>query len=227
MIFGKYFNGITMISTFITSFTIALSGALMPGPLLTATVSESARFGKKASFILVSGHAFLEILLVLFLFMGAAPLLSSKPVTIFTGFFGSVVLIWMAVGMIRSLPSLSLKELSAPYKKQHKLFLAGLLLSIGNPYWSVWWISIGMGYILQAYSRGPLDAIAFFFGHILADFLWYVTVGIIISKGKQLFSDNFYRILIGSCAALLVLFAVLFTYRALRLTNLVYFVLLL
>ncbi|MBW1797032.1 MAG: lysine transporter LysE, partial [Deltaproteobacteria bacterium] len=46
------------------SFTLALSGVLMPGPLLTVTVAESARIGFRAGPLLITGHAVLELLLV-------------------------------------------------------------------------------------------------------------------------------------------------------------------
>ena len=47
----------------ITSFIVALSGALMPGPLLTLTVGEAARRVLGGPLIIV-GHALLELALV-------------------------------------------------------------------------------------------------------------------------------------------------------------------
>ena len=43
-----------------TSFIVALSGALMPGPLLTVTVGEAARRGFWAGPLIMVGHALLE-----------------------------------------------------------------------------------------------------------------------------------------------------------------------
>ena len=47
-----------------SSFVIALSGALMPGPLLTATIAESSRRGFIAGPLLIGGHAILEMALI-------------------------------------------------------------------------------------------------------------------------------------------------------------------
>ncbi len=57
------------------SFTLALSGALMPGPLLTVTVAESARIGFRAGPLLMTGHAVLELLLVIAIVYGLGPFL--------------------------------------------------------------------------------------------------------------------------------------------------------
>ena len=53
-----------------TSFIVALSGALMPGPLLTVTVGEAARRGFWAGPLIIVGHALLELALVLLLLVG-------------------------------------------------------------------------------------------------------------------------------------------------------------
>ena len=55
---------LSIFTIFFTSFVIALSGALMPGPLLTVTISESARRGFVAGPLLIAGHGLLELALV-------------------------------------------------------------------------------------------------------------------------------------------------------------------
>ncbi len=136
-----------LITIFATSFAIALSGALMPGPLLTITLSESSRRGFLAGPLIVLGHGILELVLVLLLLLGLAPMLKNDQVIGSVGLVGAVVLIWMAVGMIRSLPSLSLEGMSKDNKSTNPVW-AGILMSLANPYWIIWWASIGLGYIL-------------------------------------------------------------------------------
>ena len=67
-------------AVFVGSFILALSGALMPGPLLTVTVAESARAGFRAGPLLITGHAALEFLLVIAIVLGLGPFLKSPPV---------------------------------------------------------------------------------------------------------------------------------------------------
>ena len=64
---------LSLIAIFTSSFIIALSGALMPGPLLTFTVSESPQRGAITGPLVILGHGILELALVLALLSGMAP----------------------------------------------------------------------------------------------------------------------------------------------------------
>ncbi|MEW6521354.1 MAG: LysE family transporter [Thermodesulfobacteriota bacterium] len=200
---------------FASSFMIALSGALMPGPLLTVTISESSRRGAAAGPLMMLGHGLLELLLVVGLLSGLAPLLTRDGVFIVIALSGGAILLWMAIAMLRSLPTLRL-DLDVHTEKSQNLVLAGILFSLANPYWTIWWASIGLGYILHSVKLGLPGVAAFFTGHILADLLWYSLISFTIARGKRFFSDRFYRGLIGTCASLLVVFACYFFYSGLE-----------
>src|SRR4030043_483114 len=120
-----------LLMIFFSAFLIALSGAMMPGPLLTAAI-----------------------------------------------------VLWMAFGMFRSLPSLSL-ALETGEGKRGNLVLTGILMSVLNPYWVIWWATVGLAYILHS-RRFGLAGISFFFaGHILADFAWYSAVKGAVGRGER------------------------------------------
>ena len=203
------------ITLFVTSFIVALSGAVMPGPLLTMTISESPRRGVMTGPLLIAGHAILELVLVVALLMGLAPLLKMEPVFIVIALAGSAVLLWMGIGMLRSLPNMVLKT-EGTGTKNRNLMVSGVLMSLANPYWSIWWATIGLGYILHSMDAGTLGVVAFFSGHILGDLFWYAAVSAAIWKGSKLLSDRSYRILIGTCAVFLILFSCLFAWSGVQ-----------
>ncbi len=206
---------LALLTIFGTSFLIAFSGAMMPGPLLTVTINESSRRGFMAGPLLIVGHGILELLLVVGLLLGLGPLLQQESVFITTALVGSVVLLWMSIGMFRSLPALTLQT-EASAGKRKNLLVAGILLSIVNPYWIIWWVTIGLGYILHSLNYGIWGVAAFFIGHILADLLWYAAVSASVWRGKSFLSDQAYKILIGACAVFLVVFAILFAYSGVQ-----------
>ncbi len=93
--------------------------------------------------------------------------------------------------------------------------LDGIVVSVSNPYWSFWWATVGLAYVVLARSLGAAGIAAFFAGHILSDFAWYMAVGFAVCMGRGRLSDRFYRGVVGCCAACLVLFALWFAYRGL------------
>lgn len=200
---------LTLVLLFTSSFVIALSGALMPGPLLTVTVSESGRRGAVAGPLMILGHGILELLLVLALLGGLAPILRRDDVFIAVALAGGSILLWMAFSMFRSLPGLHL-DLSEQEEGGRNLVWTGILFSLANPYWTIWWASIGLGYILHSVKYGVLGVAAFFTGHILADLAWYASVSFGVAKGRKFFSDTAYRGLIGGCALFLLIFSCYF-----------------
>ena len=206
---------LSLLTIFFSSFVLALSGAMMPGPLLTATITESSRRGTFAGPLLIVGHGILELALVVALLLGLAPFLKQEEVFAAIAIAGAAILIWMAVGMFRTIPSLSLSWDEETTDSGH-LIVNGVLLSIANPYWTVWWATIGLGYILHCMRFGLFGILLFFSGHILGDLAWYAAVSAAVAKGRHLLSDRLYKGIIGACAAFLVVFACYFVFAGLQ-----------
>lgn len=207
----------TLLTIFFSSFIIALSGAMMPGPLLTITISESPRRGFMTGPLLIAGHAVLEIVLIAALLLGLAPFFQMPAVFVVTAITGAVILLWMAVNMFRSLPSLTICWSQAP-RGNHPV-LNGVLMSVANPYWIIWWATIGLGYILYSRQFGVWGITFFFAGHILADLSWYSFVSAAVTRGKHFLNDRLYRSLIGLCAVFLMVFACYFAYTGFATLN--------
>ncbi|QTA80881.1 Amino acid exporter family protein, LeuE-type [Desulfonema limicola] len=204
-----------LLTIFSTSFVLALSGAVMPGPLFTVTVSESSIRGFWAGPLLIAGHGILELVLVIGLMLGLAPFLNQKEFFAAAAMAGSVILMWMAWGMFRSLGSLSLEN-SGGVRTGRNLVFSGALLSIVNPYWTIWWASIGLGYVLHSMEAGKWGVFVFFWGHILGDLFWYSAVSAAVYRGRSLLSDRAYQCLIGACAVFLAVFSCLFAYSGFK-----------
>ena len=202
----------SLAAIFFSSFIIAMSGALMPGPLLTVTISESTRRGAMAGPLMILGHGILELVLVIALLAGLAPLLTREDVFVGIALAGGCILLWMAFSMFKNIAKLHLEFTAGEAKKGRNLVLAGILFSLANPYWIIWWASIGLGYILHSVKFGMAGVAAFYTGHILADLAWYAFVSFGIAAGRRFLSDTVYRGLIGCCASFLALFACYFFY---------------
>lgn len=199
----------------ISSFAVAFSGAMMPGPVLTVTISESARRGFWAGPLIILGHALLEAALIILLLLGFSSFLQSPRVIGVIGVLGGIALWGFAFMMLRGLGGLTL-ELTSGGGGTANPVVAGILTSLANPYWTVWWATIGLGYLFMSVTFGPLGVIIFFIGHISGDFIWYSAVSFFVWKGKNYISDPVYRGVIFCCALMLLGFGFYFGYTGLQ-----------
>lgn len=204
-----------LLTIFFSSFIIALSGALMPGPLLTVTITESSRRGMSAGPMMILGHGLLELAVLLALISGFAPLLLRDDVFVTVSLVGGAILVWLAISMLRGLSGLSL-DVEKKSERAKNLVVAGITLSAFNPYFIIWWASIGLGYIVYAAKFGVAGVAFFFLGHILADLGWYSCVSYGVVKGKRFVTDRGYRRLIGGCAVFLIMFSGYFFYSGIE-----------
>jgi threonine/homoserine/homoserine lactone efflux protein len=202
-----------LISLGITSFVIALSGALMPGPLLTVTIAESSRRGFWVGPVMIAGHALLELAMVALLVAGVGPLLTNQAVSGVVGIVGAGVLLWMAFGLLRAVPDLTVEsEMRQRSTARHPL-VYGILMSLANPYWTMWWATLGLGLITSSLKLGFMGLGAFFAGHIAGDLLWYSLIAFSFSHGRRFLNDRVYKAVMLVCGLALVGFALWFGWR--------------
>jgi threonine/homoserine/homoserine lactone efflux protein len=199
----------TLTAVFLSSFVIALSGALVPGPVLTVTISESAKRGFWAGPQVVLGHGILEVLLLGLLVAGFVRWIHEPLFLGLVGVIGGGVLIWMSLGMLREVRGLTL-DLSAVRGFSGGPVTAGIVTTLSNPYWILWWATVGLGYVLVSMKWGITGLAVFFTGHILADLLWYSIVSLLVSRGRRYIHLGVYRGVVGICAFVLMAFGLYF-----------------
>lgn len=192
---------------FVTAFLVGLSGAMMPGPLLTVTIAESARRGFKAGPLIVLGHALLELALIIALLAGLSFYLKKPVVTYVISLVGGAFLIFIGLNMIRDVLKGRVtlennKNDSAQGVNMHPV-MAGILVSLSNPFWSVWWATIGLTYLSMALKSGTTGIASFFTGHIMADLLWYSLIAAAIAGGRRFLKQQVYQAIIILCGIFL------------------------
>ena len=158
---------------FLTSFVITLSGAMMPGPLLTVTIANSAKKGFWEGPTLVLGHGILELILVISILLGLSPILKSSTFILLVSIVGGSMLIYMGYDMIKSAKNLTLdaKQIKNNEKLLYKSsIIAGAVVSLANPYWILWWATIGMGYLMSAIKFKIIGVTIFFYRSYIGRF---------------------------------------------------------
>lgn len=204
-----------ILGIFGSSFVIALSGALMPGPLLTYTAAAAAQRGFWAGPKVILGHGILELTLLVLLLIGVGVFLNRPLIIGGIALTGALVLWWLGYDMLTSARQARL-VLEGEASQGIGPVWAGILMSLANPYWFIWWLTLGLGYVLLAWNHGLAGVIAFFSGHILADLGWYSLVALAVAQGKKVISDRGYRWFVAGCAVFLLIFAGYFGYHGLK-----------
>ena len=192
---------------FATAFLVGLSGAMMPGPLLTVTIAESAHRGFKAGPLIVLGHALLELALIIALLAGLSFYLKKPVVTNVISLVGGGFLIFIGLNMIRDVIKgrVSLEQNKNNTGKGMTMHpvVAGILVSLSNPFWIVWWATIGLTYLTLALKSGTAGIASFFTGHIMADLLWYSLIAAAVAGGRRFLKQQVYQVVIILCGVFL------------------------
>ncbi len=202
---------------FSLSFVMSLSGALMPGPMLTYTIARTVQSGPRGWLLgprVVIGHAVLEAALLFGLVLGVVEFLHAPLAAKIIGVVGAILLAWMGVGLIREAAKGRRMDLGTAARAQSPAAgvnrlgpsLAGTIVSLSNPYFWIWWITIGSAFLVRfdvtlARWQGLL---AFYLGHELGDFGWYTAVSTVLHLGRRSISRGVTTVILGACGVVII-----------------------
>ncbi len=191
---------------FFYSFGVGFSGAMMPGPLLAVDIAETPRHGWKTGPVLCVGHAIAEVAVVVVLSLGVAAAAGEPIVARTIGVVGGLALVLMGGSMAYDTLRQRISYEGDAEGKPAGLKLAGkgITASLSNPYWFVWWVTVGLALLVKGQEFGIFGAVVVYFGHILSDFVWYTIVSILLWKGRKLFMGTGLKVLLLLCAAFLL-----------------------
>jgi threonine/homoserine/homoserine lactone efflux protein len=211
-------TSLTLPVIFGVALATGFSGAVVPGSLLAVVVEESVRVGWLAGPLMMIGHGALELIAVVLLATGLIRFAQSGRVRGAIGLLGGAVLLYLgyltfgvsgevgASALGGHAAGTRLPSAAAIPALQGVVRLAALggLMSMTNPYWWLWWATIGVAHVGWATHRGRLGGGTYFVGHILSDILWYCAVAAALSAGRALFSAGVLRGIYVGCAVFLV-----------------------
>lgn len=196
---------------FFGAMIVGFSGALVPGSMLTFVISSVAKNGFWTSFFIVVGHSILELAVVVAFFLGLLRYLENPLIVKIIGIVGGVFLLYLGVdilvSVIRKRFIIDFKSIigkrTINARSTGIIILKGILVSLMNPYWYIWWISIGAAFIVKSVKFDTVGVTAFYIGHISADFIWYLFVGFLISTGRKFFNQKIYNGILIACSLFL------------------------
>ena len=122
------------------------------------------------------------------------------------GLAGGLMLVFMGLMVLRSFRKNVGEAADLPYNS----FVTGIVLTGANPYFFLWWATIGIALIVTAAEFGIWGLVAFAVVHWSCDLVWEQLVSMSVFRTKHLWTQKVQRIVFGICALVLVGFGVWF-----------------
>ena len=196
-----------------SAFVISLSGVMAPGTVTAAAIAHGAR-RRDAGILIALGHGIIEFPLMFLIILGFAAIIESSAVQVAIGIIGGLFLLWMGVQMIREIRK---ENFSVEAICKSPPLLTGLILSAGNPYFLLWWATVGLKLATDARQLGWIAFVLFTIVHWLCDLVWLGFLGWMSYGGAKALGNKSQRIILGVCGTALILFSIKFVYSAIAL----------
>ena len=188
---------------------ISLSGVMAPGPMSAVTVVKGSE-EPHAGALVAAGHAVVEFPLMSAIFFGFGYLFSLPYVKPTIGLAGGIFLLIMAAGMFQGL-----RAGGAPVSNERRSpVLAGIMLTAVNPYFLIWWATVGATLVMQAAGFGTVWLVVFMVCHWLCDLGWSWLLSALSFKGGRILGKNFQKVIFGVSGVVLIVFSGKFIYDA-------------
>ncbi|MFW6117399.1 MAG: LysE family transporter [Thermoproteota archaeon] len=195
-------------------FFIAISGVLIPGPLLAFVAVKTFDTGPRTGLMAALGHILVELGILSLVALGLTTFLKRPIFMQGIGVIGGILLLGLGVLMLLKSRSEFSKYESVSQFSYHP-FTGGVLFStILNPAVFLWWMTVGVSTLVGSVTEsGLLGGTFWIIGHFLADIVWYTFISVSLDKGRNIIDTGFYRGLLVACGVTLLILGIRFVAR--------------
>ncbi len=201
-----------MLPILLSVVAISFSGVMMPGLMFGITLAKSLK-SPWAGAQIALGHAIIEIPLILLIYFGFARFSPNDVVQLVLSILGGGMIIALGIAMFRARAELVQKGKDLPYNA----FIAGILTSVLNPFFWLWWATIGTMLVMKFLDFGATGLIVFIIAHWLCDLVWLSFVSVLVYRTQSLWGRKFQEGLFITCSLLLIGFGGWFLISGIRL----------
>jgi len=189
-----------MLAALGTVVVTSLSGVMMPGPMFTVTLAKSMKSPWAGVWVSV-GHAVVEVPLILLVYFGLAQFFENVIVQLVLSVLGGGMIVWMGMGLFRARQELARKGKDTSYNA----FVAGILMSGLNPFFLVWWVTVGSLLLMNFLGAvGVWGLPLFIVVHWLCDLVWLSLVSFTVYRTHAFWGQRVQEwVFIGLSLALL------------------------
>ncbi len=203
-----------MLAILLSVVVISFSGVMLPGPMFAVALAKSYKSpwtGAQMSL----GHAVIEIPLVLLIYFGFARFFESTLVRFGLSIAGGAMIIWLGITLFRVRTKVAQTNRDLPYNA----FVAGILLSLLNPLFILWWATIGSMLLMKFLDYSSRGLSLFIAVHWLCDLAWLSLVSVVGYKTRKLWGKRMQEGILTACSLVLMGFGGWFVVSGVRLLS--------
>jgi len=188
-----------MLEMIFSAFVVGFLVAIPPGTVTVAAAQKSISYGFKNSIAFTFGSCLSDILYILIVFYGFAPLISDNTsYKIIFWFFSGILLFYFGIDALRTLKrNIAFAEDTISHKQYLKDIFSGVGITLSNPMTIAGWLVIAGGFFTHWKVVWPpiqnygIFSIVFMMIGVLC---WFVPLLYIISKAKNFLNHVFLKL---------------------------------
>ena len=188
-----------MLPILLSVVVISLSGVMQPGITTAMAIAKSFK-SPWAGTNVALGHAVIEVPLILLIYFGFAHFFQNTTVRLVLSLVGGSMIIWLGISMFRARAEITKQGKDLPYNA----FTAGVLTSVLNPFFWVWWATIGSMLVMKIVDFGVAGLASLTMVHWSCDLVWLSFISVLVYRTHSLWGKRFQEWLFIACSALLV-----------------------
>ena len=175
-----------MLAALGTVVITSLSGVMMPGPMFTVTLAKSLK-SPWAGVMVSLGHAVVEVPLIMLVYFGLVDFFQNDIVKLVLSVLGGGMIIWMGIDLFRARRKLAREGRDTSYNA----FVAGILMSALNPFFLVWWVTVGSLLLVTFVDAVGTWGLPFFIiVHWFCDLVWLSIVSLAIYRTHSFWGEK-------------------------------------
>ena len=195
------------------------SGALSPGPLSASAAASGALLGPAAGLMVALGHMAFELPYVAALALFTARMRGflerySRPLGLASAAFIALFAVLLARDAVTVYNDGSSMLQGQGAGSLLGAFLLGVALTGTNPFFLLWWLSVGRPLVEGAARLWPRGLAVMYASHVWMDFVWLA----FLAWAARLLAESIagYAVLLGALSAVLAYYAVKMGLEAVR-----------
>ncbi len=192
----------------IAVIVISASGVMSPGPLFATNIFYGLKGGARAGLKIAYGHTVVEFPLVILLGIGVFSLETFPEFRTYITIVGALGLFVFAGFQLKQVFKNRFESMDKP---KYGPFITGIIFSGLNPFFIIWWLTIGFKLISDSLIIWPFWGILImFFLHIWMDYVWLSGTALVSSRISKILSNTSFKFLLVGLSIILIYFGIMF-----------------